>query len=450
MSSLKNGRYRIEGVLGSGSQGETLDAVDTSSEKRVAIKRFFVRGAASWKDVELAEREARVLSGIEHPRLPRYLDHFEEAGALCLVMDRVEGESLAALRKRGGVLGRNEVVRLLSDVGELLDYLHGRNPPIIHRDIKPGNVIRKPDGSFALVDFGSVRDSLKPEGGSTVVGTFGFMAPEQFQGRALGQSDVYGLGATALTLLSGREPEDLPHKGLAIDVLAALPHDPTFARVLSKMLDPDPDRRATHVAPLVGELTWKPGAPAGATPSGTPAGATPYGAVYEAAYRTAHDAASRAAAEAEAAGAAAAKAAREAARKYEHVHEYGSGRVWGPGARTRPLVPNAIMIALFVVGLLLARFSTGLLFRVFLPILLTLLSIFFGAGLRRAAGRMRDVGERGDKGLRHAMDVVRGRARAPTEEQTPGRHIRVEEFEHPEDETFAQEEPGDTRRSRRR
>src|SRR5688572_13005402 len=319
MSSLKGGRYEIQGTLGSGSQAETLDALDTTTGKRVAVKRFFVRGAASWKDVELAEREARVLQGVDHPRLPRYLDHFEEAGALCLVMDRVEGESLAALRKRGGTLSRDDVMRLLHDVGELLDYLHGRNPPIIHRDIKPGNVIRRPDGSFALVDFGSVRDSLKPEGGSTVVGTFGFMAPEQFQGRALRQSDVYGLGATALTLLSGREPEDLPHKGLAIDVSAALPHDPAFCRVLSQMLDPDPDRRATHVAPLVGELI--------APPPEAPAGAKPYEAVYESVYRTAHDTASRATAgamaEAEAAVRAAHETAREAAheaaRKYKHV-----------------------------------------------------------------------------------------------------------------------------------
>jgi hypothetical protein len=425
MSSLKGGRYEIRGTLGTGAQGETLDAIDTTSGKRVALKRFFVRGAASWKDVELAEREARVLQGIDHARLPRYLDHFEEAGALCLVMDRVEGESLAALRKRGGTLSRDDVMRLLHDVGELLDYLHGRNPPIIHRDIKPGNVIRRPDGSFALVDFGSVRDSLKPEGGSTVVGTFGFMAPEQFQGRALRQSDVYGLGATALTLLSGREPEELPHKGLAIDVSAAIPHDLAFCRVLSKMLDPDPDRRATHVAPLVGELI--------ATPTGAPAGTKPYASAYESAYRTARDAASRAAAEAEAAGAAAAKAAREAAGKYKHRHEYGSGPVWGPNTQSKPLVPNAIMIALFVLGLIIARFSTGLLFRVFLPIVLTLLSIFFGGGFRRAAGRMRDVGERGDRGLRHAIDVVRGRPTEPTEER-PRRRTRVEDTPDPSEE----------------
>jgi serine/threonine protein kinase len=343
--TLKAGRYEVQGVLGAGSQGETLDALDTTSQTRVAIKRFSVRGAASWKDVELAEREARVLSSIDHPGLPRYVDHFEEDGALFLVMHRVEGESLAALRKRGGALSHAEIVRLLADVGDMLDYLHGRAPPLIHRDIKPGNVIRRPDGSFSLVDFGSVRDSLKPEGGSTVVGTFGFMAPEQFQGRALPQSDVYALAATALSLLTGREPETLLHRGLAIDVGAALPQDPAFARVLSKMLEPDPDRRARRVAPLVAELASAP-APPWAAPTG----------------------------------------------------------------RTKPLVPNVLVVVLLILGLVIARFSTGLLFRVFLPVLLTLLSIFFGGGLRRTASRMRHIGERGDEGIRRAIEIVRGRA----------------------------------------
>src|SRR6185437_13327347 len=138
-----------------------------------------------------------------------------------------------------------------------LDYLHGRAPPIVHRDIKPSNVIRRPDGSFALIDFGAVRDRMKPEGGSTVVGTFGYMAPEQFQGRAMPASDVYAAGATALTLLTGREPEDLPHKGLALDVPTALAGtrvQPALVRALSTMLVPDPDTRASSIAPLLPSL----------------------------------------------------------------------------------------------------------------------------------------------------------------------------------------------------
>src|SRR6185312_10957150 len=132
-----------------------------------------------------------------------------------------EGATLASLRRRGVTFGEAEIVRLLRDAADVLRYLHGRAPPIVHRDIKPGNVIWRLDGSFAFIDFGAVRDRMKPEGGSTVVGTFGYMAPEQFQGRALPASDVYAVGATALSVLTGREPEDLPHKGLRIDVPAA-------------------------------------------------------------------------------------------------------------------------------------------------------------------------------------------------------------------------------------
>src|SRR6478609_8052069 len=87
---LGQGRYVITGSLGAGSQGETLDAVDKREGRPVAIKRFTLRVAKSWKDVELAEREATVLSSLNHPGLPRYIEHFEEDGALYLVMEKVE------------------------------------------------------------------------------------------------------------------------------------------------------------------------------------------------------------------------------------------------------------------------------------------------------------------------------------------------------------------------
>src|SRR5580704_3410020 len=218
---LRDGRYAVTRSLGEGSQGSTFEAVDKKEGRLVAVKRFDVRGAKAWKDVELAEREARVLASLSHPKLPAYVEHFEEDGVLYLVMEKIDGTPLSVLRKKGAMSER-DVERLLRDADDVLTYLHGRAPAVIHRDLKPSNVIFRPDGSFAFVDFGAVRDRMRPEGGSTVVGTFGYMAPEQFQGRACPASDVYAIGATALWMLTQTEPEKLPHKGLAVDVAKAL------------------------------------------------------------------------------------------------------------------------------------------------------------------------------------------------------------------------------------
>jgi serine/threonine protein kinase len=181
--------------------------------------------------------------------LPAYIDHFEENGTLYLVMEKIEGESLAAFRKRGGPFREADAIRLLRDAKAMFEHIH---PKIIHRDLKPGNVIRRPDGSYAFVDFGAVRDKLKAEGGSTVVGTFGYMAPEQFQGRAVPASDVYGIGATIVAMLTGIDPEDLPHKGLRIDVRAALKgkYSDELVTTLSAMTDPDPDTRPSKIPEL--------------------------------------------------------------------------------------------------------------------------------------------------------------------------------------------------------
>jgi serine/threonine protein kinase len=280
---LRDGRYALLRKLGEGSQGQTWEAMDhgvgpeararaaraapladkwaryvreqnsggevPQDARLVAIKCFRVGSAKSWKDVELAEREANTLASLDHPRLPRYFEHFEEDGALYLVMEKIEGESLASIRAQKRTMSAADVTRMIEDIGGALAYLHGRAPYVVHRDVKPGNVIRRPDGSFALVDFGAVRDRLKPAGGSTVVGTFGYMAPEQFQGRASPRSDLYGLGATAITMLTGVEPEDLPHAGLGIDVAKALPSGtpPALARASGTHLVREPDVRLATV-----------------------------------------------------------------------------------------------------------------------------------------------------------------------------------------------------------
>jgi len=411
------GRYVILGSLGAGSQGETLEAVDKREGRPVAIKRFTLRGAKSWKDVELAEREATVLASLSHPSLPRYVEHFEEDGALYLVMEKVEGESLAARRRRKVPLSHEQVLRFLRDAAISLAYLHGHAPPIVHRDIKPGNVILRPDGSYCLVDFGSVRDSLKPEGGSTVVGTFGFMAPEQFQGRAAPVSDVYAVGATALSLLSGREPEELPHKGLAIDVEATLRGqvDRKLVAVLRSMLEPDPDRRASSVAAalrLAGvdvDVAASSGssmaeaakkarrarveAEAQRTAEQRPAGHPNRTEWHEARHERHRERDARRAAER------AERNARQAARQEERrARRYGSG----PWRRPRRPVPPGIFLGIVIlVALQLASIATFALFQVLLPTLFTFIAI---PGRRQ---RMLEIGQAGQRGLRTASEHIR-------------------------------------------
>jgi serine/threonine protein kinase len=248
-TQLGSGRYVVKRLLGEGSQGTTYEATDSRTGRTVAVKRFDVRGARSWKDVELAEREARVLATLEHPLVPRYVDHFEESGALYLVMENVEGEGLDAIRKREGALPEAEVRRFLACAERALTYLHRRGSPVVHRDVKPSNVVRRVDGSYVFIDFGAVSDSLVRRGSSTIVGTIGYMAPEQLQGRAMPASDVYAVGATALAALTGVEPENLPHQGLRFDVRAALRGraSPELTVALERMLEPDPDVRAKSI-----------------------------------------------------------------------------------------------------------------------------------------------------------------------------------------------------------
>jgi serine/threonine protein kinase len=401
------------GVLGAGSQAETLDAVDKQAGKAVAIKRFQVRGAKSWKDVELAEREARVLATLSHPNLPVYVEHFEEDGALYLVMEKIEGETLSAMRRRKALFSHDEIAQFLRDADSVLGYLHSRAPSIIHRDIKPGNVIRRADGSFAFVDFGSVRDQLKPEGGSTVVGTFGYMAPEQFQGRSLPGSDVYAVGATALSLVTGREPEELPHRGLAIDVPAALGRgaEPWLVRALSAMLEPDPDKRASRVpAPGSGRRgaasrhpPSNPSARASASFSSQPD--------FQAIRDQGRELRRRIKAENKNLQREIKAQVREETRRVRHeVRSYQRSHR-DPWQRRRhgfgPAAP--LLIAVIMLTLSAARLGTWALFRVFLPTLLGFLSLFFGRPLRRAAYHCRELGISGDQGLQHALKLVRGR-----------------------------------------
>ena len=254
---LLGGRFRLGKALGKGSQGELFLATDTKAKgadaTEVVVKRLTPRG--TWKSFELFEREAKVLSQLRHAGVPRHHATIEEPpGTFNLVMQYVPGENLrefAQRRRLSEVELRDILIRCL----EILDYLHTRSPPVIHRDIKPSNIVRSADGRCSLVDFGGVLDHTRDKGGSTIVGTFGYIAPEQLHGQVTPAADLYSLGATMVALAGGVEPEDVPRKGLRMDLAKQLPSlEPSFRHVLEEMTETDPDKRPQRAREVVALL----------------------------------------------------------------------------------------------------------------------------------------------------------------------------------------------------
>ena len=269
-------RYEIVRTLGQGAFGRTLLAGDRAAGGRsVALKVLDRRGADDWKAHELFEREAAVLRSLRHHGIPEVheviRDEWEGAPATFLVMEYVEGTPLAELIEARRTLDAAEVVHIFLEMLGILEYLHGRVPPILHRDIKPSNIILRPDGRPALVDFGSVRRVfLGPdEGGSTVVGTYGYMPYEQYMGQATPASDLYALGATFLHLLTGRPPRDWMTGEGRIEVPDALPGDPRLRPIIARLLRPSPAERYASAREvrqaLLGAASGEPGGTAVAT-----------------------------------------------------------------------------------------------------------------------------------------------------------------------------------------
>jgi serine/threonine protein kinase len=274
-------RYQIMDPLGRGGSGHTFRAIDRSTSREVAVKVMSLRDAGGdWKRFDLFEREVAVLKTLDHPGIPRYIDSYasEPTGDYFLVMELVAGHPLsrriAEQQRLDGAVLRD----LLAQGLEILEYLHGLSPPVIHRDIKPANLLLDPKGKLHLVDFGGVRKVSQVEGGTTMIGTFGYMAPEQLHGESGPATDLYALGATIVALHAGMEADRLPHDGLHID-LAALSLPPALAPALQRMLEPDPKLRVRTVAEvrrlLYEPVRLPPGAAASAVPVVVPPSASP-------------------------------------------------------------------------------------------------------------------------------------------------------------------------------
>jgi hypothetical protein len=245
---------RVE-KIGEGGFGRTYLATDRTTGEPVVVKQLRVRGLPNWKPVEAFEREVKVLRSLSHPGIPAFVAAFEQAPAvdgneedrdveMTIVVEFVPGETLGARIGRGDRWSEAQAHALLRDLLETLRYLHELAPPVIHRDITPANIVVRPDGRAILVDFGAVRDLATPRAGQmTVLGTPGYMAPEQSLGVSDPRSDLYSLGATVLHTLTHIAPVALPRQDLRFDFdrIEGLP--PTLVGVLSRMTDPDPGRR---------------------------------------------------------------------------------------------------------------------------------------------------------------------------------------------------------------
>lgn len=217
-STLQN-RYRVLRQLGGGGMGIVYLAEDTRLAGRLcAIKELspasLPAAERNWS-IQAFQQEAAMLANLHHPGLTAVTDFFAEGSNWYLVMDFVDGETLEArlARAQGGRLPLNEALGIAHQLCEVLDYLHRQNPPVVFRDLKPGNIMFNTQGQVKLIDFGIARHFKPGKSGDTVnLGTPGYAAPEQYGG--IGQSgpqaDVYSLGAVLLQMTSGYNPVMAP------------------------------------------------------------------------------------------------------------------------------------------------------------------------------------------------------------------------------------------------
>lgn len=252
--------YAFQSELGRGGFGTTYLATREQDGLTCVVKQLALTRMHDWKSLDLFEREGQTLAQLQHPCIPKLIefrrDPQGEQAALFLIQTYIPGNSLKALIEQGKRFSVPEALAMGIALTKILTYLQSFSPPLVHRDIKPENVILGDDQQWYLIDFGAVRrpDQAPEERGSTTVGTFGYMAPEQFHGLASPASDTYALGATLLFALTHRAPYEIPLKGLKIDFRPVFQGPRVLAEVLEKMLAPEASQRYHNALGLLADL----------------------------------------------------------------------------------------------------------------------------------------------------------------------------------------------------
>ena len=256
--SLLDGKYRIIREIGRGGMSVVYLAVNERVGKAWALKevRKEVDGRDGIRQMSLAA-EIAVLKKLHHPNLPDIIDIIDHGDSYIIVMDYIEGKSLKQIIGQFGPQDERRVVAWGKQLCQVLSYLHSQNPPIIYRDMKPGNIILRPDGQVTLIDFGTAREFKRENRGDTTwLGTRGYAAPEQFGGnRQTDRStDIYSLGATMYHLLTGYSPADTQFVIYPIGRFRPELAGSCLEKVIETCCQPEPARRYQDCTELLDAL----------------------------------------------------------------------------------------------------------------------------------------------------------------------------------------------------
>lgn len=248
------GKYEILRVVGTGGMSVVYQVNDTHLNKNWALKEVRKDGIKNYEIVKQGlVVETDMLKKLSHPALPRIVDVIDDEGVFYVVMDFLEGQTLKDVLDKHGAQSQEDVVNWGIQLCQVLNYLHTRRPPIIYRDMKPGNVMLKPEGDVVLFDFGIAREfKEKNVADTTCLGTIGYAAPEQFgnHGQTDPRTDIFCLGATLYHLVTGKNPSDPPYEILPIrKVNPALSSG--LEKIILKCTQKNPDDRYQNCAELM-------------------------------------------------------------------------------------------------------------------------------------------------------------------------------------------------------
>lgn len=216
IGSVIDGKYKILNQIGQGGMSVVYLAMVEKANKQWAIKEVRKDGVQNYETVcQGLAAEINMLKKLSNPHLPSIVDVIDSEDTFLIVMDYIEGITLKEALREYGVQSQENVIDWAKQLCEVLGYLHSRIPPIIYRDMKPSNIMLKPDGEIILIDFGTAREFKDEDVEDTVcLGTKGYAAPEQFGGcgQTDGRTDIYCLGATLYHLITGHNPSEPPYE----------------------------------------------------------------------------------------------------------------------------------------------------------------------------------------------------------------------------------------------